>query len=78
MSLLALPHSSWTNAQMLIALAFVLGELESETLLCVRNPLHGARRNLKLAIAKGADSYGGHLTTPFDHPKAAFRHAQPF
>jgi hypothetical protein len=31
-----------------------------------------------LAIAKGTDSYGGHLTTPFDHPKVAFVHAQPF
>lgn len=35
-------------------LAFVFAELGSETLLCVRNSLHGAQWNLELAISQGA------------------------
>jgi hypothetical protein len=61
----------------LVALAFVFGKLNPETLLCVRNPVHGGRRNLELAIAEGADANGGNLTQPLQHSKIAFRHAQP-
>ena len=56
----------------------MLGELNSKTLLCVRNPLHGGQWNLKLAIAKSADSNGGNGAQPFDNPKIAFWHVQPF
>jgi hypothetical protein len=56
----------------------VFSELESETFLCIRNPLHGGQRHLELAIADGADSNGGDLTEPFDHSKIAFRHGPPF
>jgi hypothetical protein len=61
----------------LVALAFVFGKLEPETLLCVRNPLHQGQRNFELAIADGANSNGGHLTQPLQHSKIAFRHGQP-
>jgi hypothetical protein len=55
----------------------VFSKLEPETLSCVRNLLHGGRRNLELAIAEGADANGGNLTQPLQHSKIAFRHGQP-
>lgn len=57
-----------------IALTFVFGKLDSETLLCVRNPLHGGQRNLELSIAQSADANSGNLTEPFDDSKIAFQH----
>jgi hypothetical protein len=62
-----------THSDDFVALAFVFGELKPETLLCVRNPLHG-ERNLELAIANGADCNGRNLTKPFDDSEVAFWH----
>jgi len=39
-----------------LMLAFVLGKLEPETFLCVRNPLNGGQGYIELAITKGAYS----------------------
>jgi hypothetical protein len=61
----------------LVALAFVFGKLNPETLLCVRNPLHRGQRNFELAIADSADSDGWYLTQPLQHSEIAFRHRQP-
>ena len=66
------------RASWLIRLALVFGELEPETLLCVRNSLHRSQRNLELAIAEGTDSNGGNLTKPLDSSKIAFRHRPQF
>jgi hypothetical protein len=57
-----------------LALALVLGELQPEALLGVRNPVHGGQRSFEFSIAKGANSNGGNLTDPFHHPKIAFWH----
>ncbi len=56
----------------ILALAFVFGELDPETLLRVRNPLHGTQGHFELAIAKSTDADGGDGPHPFDHSKIAF------
>jgi hypothetical protein len=56
----------------------VFGKLDSETLLCVRDPLHGGERNLELSIAESADPDGRNGAQPFGDPKIAFWHALTF
>jgi hypothetical protein len=61
----------WRGVGSRLALTLVFSELQPETLLCVRNPIHGGQWNCELAIAKSANSNGGNLTNPFHHPKIA-------
>ena len=60
-----------------LRLAFVFSELNPETLLRVRNSLHGRCGNLELRTAKGADSDSWDSAHPFDHPEVTLCHGQP-
>jgi hypothetical protein len=60
------------------ALALVLGKLNPETLLRVRNPLEGGHRNLELTIAKSAESESRNRAQPFEHTKISLLHEQQF
>jgi hypothetical protein len=58
--------------------ALVLSELYPETLLRIRNSLHGRCGNLELETAKSADSDGWDSAHPYDHPEITLCHGQPF
>ena len=60
---------SWRGAYLTFTLAVVPGELKPESLLCIRNPLHGGYGHLELAIAKSADPDSWDCAEPFDYPK---------
>jgi hypothetical protein len=59
---------SWRGADLTFTLAVVPGELKPESLLRIRNPLHGGY-GLELAIAKSADPDSWDCTEPFNCPK---------
>jgi hypothetical protein len=50
-----------------LSLTLVLGELNPETFLRVRDPFHGGQRNRERAVADGAHSYNRNRADPFDH-----------
>ena len=60
----------------ILAFALVLGKLDPETLLRVRNrnPLHCLHWNVELTIAKSADADSRECAQPFEDPKITFRH----
>lgn len=57
-------------------LALVRSELEPETLLCIRDPLHGVQWDLEFAIAKRADPNGRNGPQPFGDPQIALQRIQ--
>jgi hypothetical protein len=69
-----LSHNRCRTLAGILALAFVFGELDPETLLRVGNPLHGTQGHFELAIAKSTDSDSGHCAHPFDDPETALWH----
>jgi hypothetical protein len=73
-----LSHNRCRTLAGILALAFVFGELDPETLLRVGNPLHGTQGHFELAIAKSTDSDSGNGAHPFDHPKIVFWHGCVF
>jgi hypothetical protein len=51
----------------ILSLALVLGELNPETFLRVRDPFYGGQRSRERAVTEGTDSDNGNRADPFDH-----------
>jgi hypothetical protein len=56
---------SWCGAYLTSTLAIMPGKLKPESLLRIRNLLHGGYGHLELAIAKSADPDSWDCTEPF-------------